>query len=307
MLLAGFVTPLAVSAVLAWILSWLIPVKPSRPHLFRSALVIGLPWPVGHLLLNHFNYFFPPAAGGDWLIFAAPVWLVLSGMAALHSPAVNWRVRVSFLTVITLLLAAVVFWLGQHRLAWFFSREESPEVRRALGWAVAAGGVGFAGGHILLARLLPAWGFWLATACFSATLACVVGTGLGPPGLAAIQALPGAIAVGAGLGALRQGNQFRVPAPSAAWTGITVGLPFLWAGISRSPATSWQLPLLLALLPVVVFILLKPLVARVHPVGLSLLAAGFLLLGGTALLHFSSLPPEEPAVNLTGDDTGAYD
>lgn len=307
MLHAGFVAPLAVSAVLAWALSWLIPAKPARPHLFRSALLIGLPWPVGHLMLNQLNYFFPPSAGVDWLIFAAMVWLVASGLAALHSPTVNWKRRMVILTLLTLLLAAMVFWLGQHRLAWLFSQGETPEIRRALGWAVAAGGAGFATGHILLARLLPAWGFWLATACLSAALTCVVATQMGPPSLAAIQALPGAIAVGTGLGSLRQGNLFRVLAPSAGWMGISMGLPFLWAGISRSPAASWQLPLLLTLLPLVVFILLKPLAARFHPVGLSLLAAGFLLLGSTALLQFSGMPPEEPAVNLIGDDTGAYD
>ncbi|MES2706790.1 MAG: hypothetical protein V4726_09335 [Verrucomicrobiota bacterium] len=304
---AGFFGPLALAAVLAWALSWLIPAKPQRPHLFRTSLVLGIPWLAGHLTANGLNFFYPPATGVDWLIFATAVWMTLSGLAALHSPSVVWRHREAALVAGTLLLAAGTFYPGQSGLTWLFHKDETPGTRSALAWAITAGGAGFAGSWILLARLLPAWGFHLCAAVLSITLACTVSAHLGPLWIAAVQALPAAIALGAGTGSLRQGTAGRVTLPAAGWTGAMLGLPFLWACISRSPVGPWQVLVLLALLPLVIFILLKPLAARLHPAGLTLMAAGLLLLGGTALLHFSGLPSEEPLVNRTGDDSGAYD
>jgi hypothetical protein len=220
---------------------------------------------------------------------------------------VNWKRREGALLAGTLLLAAWAFYLTQSKLSWLFSPDESASHRRMLAAAAALGGYCFAAGWVMLARLLPAWGFWLCSAVLSAALSAAVSAHLGPLWIAAVQALPGAVALGAGLAAWRQPGNHRLPAPVAAWMGALTGVPLLWATISRSPAGPWQVPVLLVLLPPVVCILLKPLVNRVHPVGLALLAAGLLLLGGTALLHFSGLPPERPPENEVGDDSGAYD
>lgn len=304
---AGFFGPLALAALLSWALSWLIPARPRRPHLFRTALVLGLPWLAGHLAANRLDLSFPPAAGAEWLIFTTAGWISLSGLAALHSPSVVWRRREQALTATTLLLAAITFYLAQRGLAWIFQADESPALRSTLAWSLVLGGAAFAGTQMLLARLLPAWGFWLTAAVLSTTLACTVGTRLGPLWIAAAQALPAALALGAGIGSFRQGAGSRVPLPTAAWTGVLTGIPFLWAVISRSPVGPWQVLALLALLPLVLFILLKPLAAKVHPIGLSLIAAGLLVLSGSALLHFSGLPPETAPPNQTGDDSGAYD
>lgn len=304
---AEFFAPLALAAALAWVLSWLIPAKPQRPHLFRTALVLGVSWITGHLMINGLNFFFPPAAGVDWLIFTTAGWTLVSGLAAVHSPSVLWRRREAALTAITLLLAAGAFYLCQSRLVWIFDSGETLGTRSGLAWALSLGGAGFAGCWVLLARLLPAWGFHLSAAALSTTLAFTVGTHLGPPWTAAVQALPAAVALGMGLGSLRQGKAVRVRPAAAAWMGVVLALPFLWACISRSPVGPWQLPVLLGLSPLVVFILLKPLASRLHPAGLSLISAGLLLLSGTALLHFSGLPPEDPPLIQTGDDTGAYD
>ncbi|RYD28257.1 MAG: hypothetical protein EOP86_23355, partial [Verrucomicrobiaceae bacterium] len=90
-LFAPVAVPLALAAALAWVLSWLIPAKPQRPHLFRTALAVGVPWITGHLMINGLNFFFPPAAGVDWLIFTTAGWTLVSGLAAVHSPSVLWR------------------------------------------------------------------------------------------------------------------------------------------------------------------------------------------------------------------------
>lgn len=304
---AGFSAPLALAAALAFGLSWLIPVRPQRPHLFRTSLVVAVPWLAGHLAANGLNFFFPPAAGVDWLIFLCPLWTAVAGLAALHSPSVNWRRREAALLAGTLALGAAAFYLAQSKLAWLFQAEESANTRRLLAVAVAVGGYLFAGGWVLLARLLPAWAFWLSAAVLAAALSASISAYLGPLWIAAVQALPAAVAAGAGVGTFRQPGHQRVSGPVAAWMAVLTGLPLVWATISRSPAGPWQVPVLLMLLPVVVFIVLKPLAARLHPVGLGLISAGLLLLGGTALLHFSSQLPEFPPENQVGDDAGAYD
>lgn len=310
--------------ILAFVLAWMAfrrkvrATPPARewPPVW-CALALAAPWLAGHLRANGVNYFFPPSAGVDWLIFGSLLWpvaLAACGLAAKgkteEDPALWKKRRDRLMTWTTLALAGALFYLCQARAPWVFRPDESPADRAWTAAAVTAGGLLLCAGQGWLARLLPAAGFWLAQLAFTVTLALAARLSGGPAWLESLGMLPPVISF-AWLLVTATHRSGVLPAITGVWCGALAGVPFLWSAISRTEAAEPLALLWPALLPPACAAALAALKSRLHPAGLSLTAAALILAGGSLILkrHASAAPeaaPLPPAA--TGaDDSGAYD